>query len=165
MWCPCPAVTDPRAAETATALLFSLATGWKPLRGAAGCCSVARAWCCCTMAKISSNYPMLFTAKGAFFSESKIGFSNLPISQKNYSKILSWAWNLNFLSISVNNLFKFQAQNSFLEQFLWEIGKTNLTFWKKSPLYQSRILVLQTSPSFCVSFSQDINSSEGSERK
>ena len=30
--------------------------------------------------------------------------------------------------------FKFQAQDSFLEKFFWEILKTNLTFWKKVPL-------------------------------
>ena len=46
---------------------------------------------------------MNFTPKGAFFSESEIRFSNLPISQKNYSKKLSWACNLKFPPISVNN--------------------------------------------------------------
>ena len=61
--------------------------------------------------------------KGGFFSESEIRFSNLPISQKNYSKKLSWAWNLKFPPISVNNLFKFKAQDSFLEYFFWEIGR------------------------------------------
>ena len=30
--------------------------------------------------------------------------------------------------------FKFQAQDSFLEQFFWKIWKKNLTFWKKAPL-------------------------------
>ena len=57
----------------------------------------------------------MLVGKGGFFSESEIRFSNLPTSQKNYSKKLSWAWNLKFSPISVNNLFKFQAQDSFLE--------------------------------------------------
>ena len=35
------------------------------------------------------------TPKGGFFSESEIRFSNLPTSQKKFSKKLSWAWNLN----------------------------------------------------------------------
>ena len=43
-------------------------------------------------------------AKGAFFQ----------ISQKDYSKKLSWAWNLKFPHISVNNIFKLQAQDNFL---------------------------------------------------
>ena len=73
-------------------------------------------------------------AKGAFFSESEIRFSNLPISQKNYSKKLSWAWNLKFPPISVSNLFKFQAQDSFLEYFFWEIWnlKNESHFLKKA---------------------------------
>jgi hypothetical protein len=67
--------------------------------------------------------------KGAFYLESQIRFQNLPISQKNYSKKLSWAWNLKFPPISVKN----SAQDSFFEFFLGdsEILKTNLTFWKK----------------------------------
>ena len=50
---------------------------------------------------------------------------------------LNWTWNLNFPPITVNNKFKFQAQDSFLEYFHfedWEIWKTNHTFWKKTPL-------------------------------
>ena len=48
-------------------------------------------------------------------------FSNLPISPKKIFQkaILS----LKFPPISVNNLFKFQAQDSFLEYFFWEIGR------------------------------------------
>ena len=41
------------------------------------------------------NSSKMYRTKGAFFSESEIRFSNLPISQKNDSKKLSWAWNLN----------------------------------------------------------------------
>ena len=53
--------------------------------------------------------------KGVFFWESEIHFSNLQISKKIYSKSLSWTWNLKFPPISVNYLFKFQAQDSDLE--------------------------------------------------
>ena len=72
--------------------------------------------------------------KGGFFSESPMCFSNLQISKKNYSKSLSWTWNLNFPPITVNNKFKFQAQDSNLEYFYFgdlEIWKTNRTLWKK----------------------------------
>ena len=55
---------------------------------------------------------MSHNTKGVFFSESEIRFSNLP---KNYSKKLSWAWNLNKLFTDVGGNFKFQAQDSFLE--------------------------------------------------
>ena len=56
-----------------------------------------------------------FAAKGGFFSESPIHFLDLQISKKNYSKKLSWAWNLKFPPITVKNLFKYQAPDSFLE--------------------------------------------------
>ena len=53
--------------------------------------------------------------KVAFFSESAIRFSNLPIFKKKYSKKLSSAWNLNFV-------FYFQVQDSFLEYFyFWNL--------------------------------------------
>ena len=74
-------------------------------------------------------------AKSGFFSESAMCFLNLPITKKKYSKKLSWTWNLNFPPKTVNNKFKFQAQDSFLEYFYfedWEIWKTNHTFWKKA---------------------------------
>ena len=54
-------------------------------------------------------------SKGAFFSESEIRFFKPSDHPKNYSKKLVSAWNLKFLPISINNLFKFQAQDSFLE--------------------------------------------------
>ena len=56
-------------------------------------------------------------------------------SPKKYSKSLSWTWNLNFPPITVNNKFKFQAQDSNLEYFYFgdlDIWKTNSTFWKKA---------------------------------
>ena len=75
-----------------------------------------------------------FSVKGGFFSESEIRFSNLRISQKNYSKKIPWAWNLNKLFTDMGGNFKFQAQDSFFGIIFlgdWEIWKTNLTFWKK----------------------------------
>ena len=68
-----------------------------------------------------------------------MSLSNLHISKKKYSKSLSWTWNLNFPPITVNNLFKFQAQDSDLEYFLFwdlEVWKKHLSFWKKPPLVQ-----------------------------
>ena len=46
--------------------------------------------------------------------------------QHKYSKSLSWAKNLNFLPKTVNNLFKFSAQDSDLEYLCWQ--------WKNSPV-------------------------------
>ena len=68
--------------------------------------------------KVDSLNPI--PTKGGFFSESAICFSNL---QKKYSKKLSWTWNLNFPPITVNNKFKFQVQNSNLEDFFWRFEK------------------------------------------
>ena len=45
-------------------------------------------------------------------------FYKSPNLKKKYSKNLFWAWNLNFPPITVNNKFKFQAQDSFLEYFM-----------------------------------------------
>ena len=56
-------------------------------------------------------------AKGGFFSESAIRFSNLQ--RKIFQKTI------------LNLKFKFQAPDSFMEYFFggdWEILKTNLTF-------------------------------------
>ena len=51
-------------------------------------------------------------------------------------KSLSWTWNLNlnFPAITINNKFKFQAQDSNLESFFGDlkIWKTNHTFWIKA---------------------------------
>ena len=56
-----------------------------------------------------------------------------PLSQKiffhclhKYSKSLSWAENLNFPPKTVNNLFKFSAQDSDLEYLCWQ--------WKNYPV-------------------------------
>ena len=53
--------------------------------------------------------------KGGFKSEDTGEFLHL---QHQYSKSLYWAENLNFLPKTVNNLFKFFAQDSDLEYFL-----------------------------------------------
>ena len=60
-------------------------------------------------------------AKGVFFSESAMKFFQISKSQIFQKPILG-------------GKFKFQAQDSFLEYFFWdlEIWKSNLTFWKKA---------------------------------
>ena len=93
--------------------------------------------CCNTKrkeVKLSSSLFKLKQLKLAFFSESAMCFSNLP--KKIYTKSLSWTWNLNLPLITVNNLFKFQAQNSDL---FWKFWKTNCTFWKKPPLVRAML--------------------------
>ena len=74
---------------------------------------------------------MYKNSKGVFFSESVMRFSNL---QNKYSKSLSWTWNLNFLPITVNNLFKFQAQDSDLEYSFWRFDKHIALSENKPPL-------------------------------
>ena len=59
-------------------------------------------------------------------------FKSPNLRKMKYSRFLSWAWNLNFPPITVNN--EFQAQDSNSEHFSfwnWEIWKRNHTFWKK----------------------------------
>ena len=60
--------------------------------------------------------------KGDFYSEETGGFLHL---QNKYSKSLSWAKNLNFPPKTVNNLFKFSAQDSDFEYLCWR-GKNFL---------------------------------------
>ena len=55
-------------------------------------------------------------AKDGFKSEETGGCLLL---QNKYSKSLSWAENLNFPPKTVNNLFKFSAQDSDLEYLFW----------------------------------------------
>ena len=62
--------------------------------------------------------------KGGYFSESAMCFLDLQISKKNYSKKLSWAWNLNLLFTVFGRKFKFHAQDSFLEYFFLEIWRS-----------------------------------------
>ena len=56
--------------------------------------------------------------KGGFKSEDTGEFLHL---QHKYSKSLSWAKNLNFPPKTVNNLFKFSAQDGDLEYLFWRI--------------------------------------------
>ena len=72
--------------------------------------------------------------KGGFFSESGIHFFYLQISTKKYSKKLSWAWKLKFPPITANNVFKFKAQDSFLEYFFGRLQdlKNESHFLKKN---------------------------------
>ena len=68
-------------------------------------------------------------SKSGFFQKVQCVFQ---ISKKMYSISPSWTWNLNFPPITVNNKFKFQAQDSNLEYFYFgDLKKTNRTFWKK----------------------------------
>ena len=67
-----------------------------------------------------------------FFRKFDSFFKSLNLQNTYYSKLLSWAWNLNLLFTVIGGKFKFQAQDSFLEYlFYLEIWKTNHTFWKK----------------------------------
>ena len=65
--------------------------------------------------------------KGGFKSEDIGGF--LLFLDEN-SKSLSWAENLDFPPKSVNNLFKFSAQDSDLEYLFWQAMKKFFSiFW------------------------------------
>ena len=75
--------------------------------------------------------------KGRFFQKVRFIFQ---ISQRNYSKKSSWVWNSNKLFTDMGRNFKFQAQDSVLEYFLWEIGRFEwkiLLSEKKAPLVMS----------------------------
>ena len=67
--------------------------------------------------------------KVAFFRKCNSFFKSSNLKKREYSKQLSWTWNLK--PIAANNKFKFQTQDSNLEYF-WggdlEIWKTNRTF-------------------------------------
>ena len=55
----------------------------------------------------------IYLTKGDFFLH----------CQNKYSKSPFWTWNLNFPPIKVNDLFKFQDQDSDLENFVWQCEK------------------------------------------
>ena len=73
----------------------------------------------------------LFKPKGGFKSEETRGFLLL---QNKYSKSLSWAKNLNFPPKTVNNLFKFFAQDSDLEYLFWQRKNSSVSSDLKPPL-------------------------------
>ena len=79
----------------------------------------------------NSIISMAIKVKVAFFQKLTFVFQ---ISQ-NYSRKLSWPWNLSKLFTDMGGNFHFQAQNSFLDYFFWEIWKTTLSE-KKAPLVQ-----------------------------
>ena len=72
------------------------------------------------------NFP-----KGGFKSEDTGEFLHC---QHKYSKSLSWAENLNFPPKTVNNLFKFSAQDSDLEYLFWQCKKPPVSSDIKPPL-------------------------------
>ena len=54
------------------------------------------------------------------------------ISKQRYSKSRLWPWNLNLSPKTVNNLFKFHAQERDLEHIFLEIWQMHHTFWIKA---------------------------------
>ena len=77
--------------------------------------------------------------KVAFFQKVQFVFQISKPPKWKYSKLLSWAWNLNLLSSVIGGKFKFQVQDSDLDFFL-EIWKTHHTFWKKATSRWGQIL-------------------------
>ena len=94
----------------------------------------------------SPLYKFFSSSSLRWFFFQKVWFV-FQISKKNYSKSLSWTWNLNFPPLTVNNKFKFQAHDSFLKYFYfgdWEIWKMNHNFLKKATFTTYLNLVLST---------------------
>ena len=77
----------------------------------------------------------------SFFSESEIPFSNLPISQNNYSKKLYWSWNLNKLFTDMGGNFKLRIV--FWNNVFGRLGdlKKESHFLKKGTFSLSMILL------------------------
>ena len=69
--------------------------------------------------------------KGGFKSEDIVKILHC---QHKYSKLLSWPENLNFLPKTVNNIFKFSAQDSDLEYLFWLQKKSSASSVIKPPL-------------------------------
>ena len=88
------------------------------------------------MAPAVGQYDKKSTTKGCFKSEETRGF--LPLQDK-YSKSLSWAENLNFPPKTVNNLFKFSAQDSDLEYLFWQRKNSSVSSDLKPPLVITKI--------------------------
>ena len=88
-------------------------------------------WLIFSISKASQEYNPKYNStlapyKGGLFSENAICFLHCQI------KSLSWTWHLNFPPITVNNLFKFQAQDSDLEYLFWQCEKHNTLSEKKN---------------------------------
>ena len=75
--------------------------------------------------------PSYSFAKGGFKSEETGRFLLL---QDKYSKLLSWAENLNFPPKTINNLFKFSAQDSDLKYLSWRSKNSPVSSDSKPPL-------------------------------
>ena len=90
---------------------------------------------------ILSRLVMIF-AKGGFFQKVRFVFQIFKI---DYSKSLSWTWNLKFPPLTVNNLFKFQAQDSDLEYFFWDLINESHFLKKKKTKKNLRFFLWNTS--------------------
>ena len=71
--------------------------------------------------------------KVAFFQKVRFVFQ---ISKKNYSKSLSWAWNLNKLFTVMGGKFKCQVQDNDL---IWQCRKQIAFSENKPPLYGAKV--------------------------
>jgi hypothetical protein len=88
---------------------------------------------------------MNFRFEGQTRVELKVAFIQkvrfiFQISKNKHSKLLSWAWNLNFLFTVIGGKFKFQVQDSDLEYLFWEVWRFEKHIAlseKKQPLYIS----------------------------
>ena len=78
-------------------------------------------------------------SKGGSKSEEAGGFLHL---QDKYSKSLSWAENLNFPPKSVNNLFKFSAQDCDLEYLFWRTKNPPVSSDLKPPLVKKEEIIV-----------------------
>ena len=88
-------------------------------------------------------YPfILVLGKGGFKSEDTGEFLHL---QHKYSQSLFWAENLNFPPKTVNNLFKFPAQDSDFEYLCWRRKNFPVSSELKPPLGSTHIDFFSTS--------------------
>ena len=73
--------------------------------------------------------------KVAFIQKVWFVFQISKSPKKIYSKLLSWAWNLNFLFTVIGWKFKFQVQNRDLEYFFFEIWRfeKHIKLYEKNP--------------------------------
>ena len=69
--------------------------------------------------------------KGGFKPEDTGNFLHC---KHKYSKSISWVENLNFPPNTVNNLFKFSAQDSDLEYLFWQRKNSSVSSDLKPPL-------------------------------
>ena len=89
--------------------------------------------------------------KGGFKSEETREFFRC---QNKYSKSLSWAENLNFPPKTVNNLFKFSAQDSDLEYLFWQRKNSSVSSDLKQPLADCKPLLYYKLPYSTLHFNE-----------